>query len=293
MSQHLLSAIKSAGRHPGRAVESVRRLPARGRVLDGSAQRRRRRSRVGLLALLSMHYCWPKSDIPQAACCSVRPSTSQPAPIHMCLVGQSRPTQLNVGPDGSCGPGSSESAHMGLSTDCPTRCRLYQNHQGHRIRRCKCLHTVQVVHTHDVCDEDACLSVCPSVFFERHRYIHTYRHTCIYVHTHTHIHTYTYTHTYTHIHTHVYTPSTHIHVHIHHRGRCSCDAPCDAQPTGVLLLTTTKKCPGRAAIWRQGSSHGGPSEQQQAHAAADARQGRTAARAGCGSCRNARQGHWP
>ena len=59
MSQHLLSAIKSARRHPGRVVQSVRCLPARGRVLGGSAQRRRRcrRSRVDHLALLLLLPC--------------------------------------------------------------------------------------------------------------------------------------------------------------------------------------------------------------------------------------------
>lgn len=91
------------------------------------------------------------------------------------------------------------------------------------------------------------------------------------------IHTYT-THTY--IHTYIYIYTTVGVAHVMRRVTPSQRACRSRQQ---------KMCSGRAAIWRQGSSHGGPSDQQP-HAP-DARQGRTAARAGCRSGRNARQGH--
>ena len=113
---------------------------------------------------------------------------------------------------------------MDASTDCPTLCRLYQNHQGH-IRRCKYVH----IYGRGV-------RACMSVYLERHIYIHTY------IHTHT-------THTCI-LHTYIYST---VGVARVTRRVTPSQRACRSRQQ--------KKCSGRAAIWRQGSSHGGPSDQ--------------------------------
>ncbi|EUC41455.1 hypothetical protein COCMIDRAFT_29783 [Bipolaris oryzae ATCC 44560] len=253
MSQHLLSAIKSARRHPGRGVESVRRLPARGRVLGGSAQRSAEtQMQTELRVELST-----QSDIPQAAGCSLHPSTSPPAQIHTSCCWAIPSNTIKLWPRRKLRARVQRIWHTWTRLLTARPCAAYYIKATRVISAAALTYLHAYIHTY-IRGVRGSMSVCPSVRQSGETYIHR-------------LHTYIY----------IYTTAGVAHVT---RRVTPSQRACRSRQQ-------QKKCSGRAAIWRQGSSHGGPSDQQP-HAP-DARQGRTAPRAGCRAGHNARQGHGP